>query len=196
MATAALADDKPKPARKHSDGPLAVEDFEGKPDPSSSFAAWSHLQFEFSFGYRFERLRGGRVSLSLTKIDVWSQIKRDQSWIRRPKDPLLLDHEQGHFDIAEAHALAGRIKLRTLIQASAPQLTLQADSEEAGRQAMHDKLVELLKPFIDDSRTANQEYDRDTANGTDAAAQADARKQQRERLHQLHKELEKLTKAE
>jgi hypothetical protein len=195
-ASAAWSDDDPKrpDPRKYSDGPLTSEDFQAKPDPRSRFAAWSEIEFDFSLEYRFERKRG-RVVMRLVECDVWAHLVRDKSWTRRPRDPLLLDHEQGHFDLAECHALAARIKIAGMIKTTAPALSVEADSEQAARTALEDALRELTKPFLTESRAANEKYDRETTNGTDAEAQANHRRQQRERLETLTKEWETLTNA-
>jgi hypothetical protein len=189
----AAADEKPPLPRKHSDGPLTAADFQAKPDPRSRFAAWTEIDFDYSYKYRFER-NNGRVVMRLIEVDVWSRLQRERSWTRRPRDPLVLDHEQGHFDLMETFAQAARIQLQTLIKASSPQIVAAAPTEAEARDALREKLRAQLQPFTTEGRTANETYDRETENGTDVAAQAAARQQQRARLEELAAQWDKLTK--
>lgn len=76
------------PARK-----LTWADFKGKPDPSSTNAALTNSSITLSSEYSDKGIRY-IVSCRFNKLLSWGRVKNDY----------ILNHEQGHFDIAEAHA--------------------------------------------------------------------------------------------
>lgn len=76
------------PSRK-----LTWADFKGKPDPASSNVALTNSSITLSSEYSNKQIRYV-VSCKFNKLLSWGRIKNDY----------ILKHEQGHFDIAEAHA--------------------------------------------------------------------------------------------
>jgi len=84
---------------------LNWNDFKAKPDLSSSFAAMSDCNINISYKYTpFKDSVSFNVSASFTKTKSWSKSK-DNS--------ILINHERGHFDIAELFARKFRKELRT-----------------------------------------------------------------------------------
>ena len=76
------------PARK-----LTWADFKGSPDPSSTNAALTNSSITLSTEYSNKEIRYV-VNCKFNKLLSWVRVKNDY----------ILNHEQGHFDIAEAHA--------------------------------------------------------------------------------------------
>ena len=76
------------PARK-----LTWADFKGTPDPSSTNAALTNSSITLSTEYSNKEIRY-IVNCKFNKLLSWVRVKNDY----------ILNHEQGHFDIAEAHA--------------------------------------------------------------------------------------------
>src|SRR5688500_3287238 len=112
LAGMAVAQEAKVPLRRpYSAGPLTAADFRAEPDLSQPYAAWTSVEMQFRFAYRY-RTQNKQTVVTLTEVDVWSEVERDKSWNRRPRDPVLLDHEQGHFDITHAHALEAQATLR------------------------------------------------------------------------------------
>ena len=68
-------------------------DFKGKPDPTSSNAALTSSSINVEFGYN----RSGLIH------SIKCRFNKSLSWVRI-KNNYILNHEQGHFDIAEWHA--------------------------------------------------------------------------------------------
>lgn len=78
---------------------LNWENFIGKPDPKSSFAALSHTGIEFNYKVKNEN---GNLSL-ITEVSAYFDKK--MSWFNPNKaNEHILKHEQAHFDITEIHA--------------------------------------------------------------------------------------------
>jgi hypothetical protein len=72
---------------------LTWEDFKGTPDPSSTNAALTNSSITVEFGYNHKGLTHS-IKCRFNKSLSWGRIKNDY----------ILNHEQGHFDIAEIHA--------------------------------------------------------------------------------------------
>ncbi|MBL7699502.1 MAG: DUF922 domain-containing protein [Chitinophagaceae bacterium] len=76
------------PSRK-----LTWADFKGSPDPSSSNAALTNSTIKAEFGYNEKGLTHS-IKCMFNKRLSWGRIRNEY----------ILNHEQGHFDITEAHA--------------------------------------------------------------------------------------------
>ncbi len=72
---------------------LAWADFKGAPDPASTNAALTNSTIKAEFGYNEKGLTHS-IKCMFNKNLSWARIKNDY----------ILNHEQGHFDITEAHA--------------------------------------------------------------------------------------------
>lgn len=169
--------------RRHSAGPLTAADFLGTaPDPQERprrilALTTTEVKYEFQFSL-FKK--GGGLLARVESIEVFAVVLRTQSWNARPDDKLLLDHEQGHFDITQIHALRAQAELTRLIEDGPLEATGKKESEV--REAIDRKIRKLLAPFNEASTQANQEYDSVTLHGTLPERQAEARKEQQELL--------------
>ena len=72
---------------------LTWADFKGKPDPASTNAALTNSSITLSSEYSNKQIKY-IVSCKFNKLLSWGRVRNDY----------ILRHEQGHFDIAEAHA--------------------------------------------------------------------------------------------
>lgn len=85
------------PSRK-----LKWDDFKGTPSPTSNNAALTNSSITVEFGYNNKGLTHS-IKCRFNKSLSWGRIKNDY----------ILNHEQGHFDIAEIHA---RILHKSLLE--------------------------------------------------------------------------------
>lgn len=76
------------PSRK-----LVWSDFKGSPDPASTNAALTNSSIHAEFGFNNKKLTHS-IKCRFDKQRSWGRIKTDY----------ILNHEQGHFNIAEIHA--------------------------------------------------------------------------------------------
>jgi predicted secreted Zn-dependent protease len=72
---------------------LTWADFKGKPDPSSTNAALTSSSITVGFEFSNKELNH-TIKCKFNKLLSWGRVRNDY----------ILNHEQGHFDIAEAHA--------------------------------------------------------------------------------------------
>jgi hypothetical protein len=68
-----------------------------------------------------------------------------------------LGHEQGHFDLTQAHALE--------LEAQVAGLTLAADSADAARQGLRERVIALYRDHAERSQGEQDRYDRETRHG-------------------------------
>jgi hypothetical protein len=168
-----------EPPRKYADGPLAPADFRAAvPEPQPvkdgvKLRAMTDVEIQYTTRYRWEGTAQGEASAWLTRFDCEAVLKRDKCWNKEPDDLRLLDHEQGHFDIAEINARRAKKRFEELI---ADKELIGHGADERSAVADLDKRVhdEMQKVF--DREQAEQiEYDRATRHGRDFAAQAERR---------------------
>lgn len=179
-AAPASADDKPPVDREYRQGPLTKDDFRAEADPQSPYLARTETDYRYRYAYRYSVQRGETI-VTLTEIEVWAVLKADESWNRRPEDEALLDHEQGHFDISQLAALEAQAVIQQRID-KGPNVQAKAKTQSEAVKRLEDQIKSLIKPHVEDSLAAQRDYDKSTAHGTDAAAQADARRDHERRL--------------
>jgi hypothetical protein len=184
-ARALTAADSP---RRYADGPMTPADFRAAvPDPPPMkdgvrLRAVTHSEIRYTTRYHWEESKPGTVTASLTRFDCHSQLLCDKCWNRAPMDLRLLDHEQGHFDIAELNARQGQKIFDKLI---ADKTLVGHGRDERSAVADLDKKVrDEMKAVFDQENDEQIEYDRATNHGREFAAQAKQRKLIDERLKQ------------
>jgi hypothetical protein len=171
--------------RPYDDGPLTEDDFRGKPPETITAAAKTVTQFAFEFTYRY-KTTARLTTASLDRITITACIRRDQSWNRNPEDKRLMDHEQGHADIAQIHSLKARLAFRKKL-GKGPNVTATASSLKEAAAALDREVRKEVAIFEQATRDADAEYDRQTANGL-GGKQAEWRRVQVETLKQLEAE--------
>ncbi len=119
------------PSRK-----LTWEDFKAPADPASTNAALTSSSINVEFGYDDEELQ----------YSIKCRFDKNKSWVRI-RNTAILQHEQGHFDIAELHA-------RKLYQAlKGYRFNAKTVSDDVNR--IYDSVITL-------HHAAQNEYDKET----------------------------------
>ncbi len=128
------------PARK-----LKWEDFKGTPNPASTNAALTNSSITVEFGYNHKGLTHS-IKCRFNKQLSWGRIKNDY----------ILNHEQGHFDIAEIHA---RLLHKALLAYTFNANTVSNDVNKI--------YTDVMKMHTD----TQQLYDQETNHSIDSATQ-------------------------
>ncbi|MBC7855269.1 MAG: hypothetical protein IAF94_17715 [Pirellulaceae bacterium] len=192
------AKDGANPDRPYDDGPLSEADFRGKPPAEgklagSPFQAYLFMDIIWSSQYRTAG-RGRVVSAHLTQFQASAVTFPGKSWNHwGKKNPDLLDHEQGHFDLTQIHALRLEIKMRRLLAGKMP----PAGSGETEAAAVESLNVLLLKEAAAVKAAGDEEnieYDRLTAHGIALEKQREIRRVHQETLKKLAAELKAVKK--
>lgn len=155
--------------------PLRWEDFQGPVDPSAAPERVAMTAASLSWGYTYGLERGGgRCVYRITSIDVRAIFNRKDSWIRPGHlTDRVLEHEQGHFDIAQLFKLKLEELARELVSVRWPceGESVEAASGYAERGA--GRIVSDLGQRIWSEHVAAQEaYDDQTRHGTVPDVQA------------------------
>ncbi len=186
------------PNRPYADGPLTEADFRGKTPTEgelagSPFQAFLFLDITWSSQYRTAG-RGRVVSAFLTQFQAMAATNPARSWNHwGKKRPDLLDHEQGHFDITQIHALRLEIKMRKLLAAKKPP-SGTGESEAAAVESLNALLDKECKTAKAVSDEENVEYDRLTVHGGALEKQRELRRVHQETLKKLVADLKAIKK--
>lgn len=179
--------------RRYSDGPLTANDFGATvPDPRPrengvQLEAFTFVDIAYDFRYRSQD-SASRTRLTLKSIEVYAVVHRSKSWNLRESSKDLLDHEQGHFDLAAIFALRMQLDFDKQLDEGRGITTTGANEKDAAL-AMRRDIDRLIRAASEEMVKANQEYDRVTAHGSRRAAQQRERRKQIDELTRLVGEL-------
>lgn len=175
--------------RTYAQGPLTGADFlaevpQGNTVPVGGLRALAYASTEMLFDYRYRVMaQNGVWTARLSEIRVVAVLWREKSWNRHPDDRKLMDHEQGHFDLAQMWALRGQKELSDALRRG--DLQGQGESPQAAVKAFETALDRRVQKFRDALTAADRSYDQLTRYGTLAEQQAAHRKSQMEAIQQL-----------
>ena len=174
-------------SRRYADGPLTPDDFKlAAPDPvptdaGISMVAMTYAELRYSYHYRFEE-KNGRATAWPVDVEVFAVMVRAKSWNTQPQSVRILDHEQGHFDLAEIHARRASEKLNKAL--ADRKYIGRGKTEAEARTDLESQLNKAFEALVDQLMAEQKEYDRATQHGLADAAQAEARKVQKEQLEE------------
>lgn len=179
--------------RRYDAGPLQRKEFIGRPDRSTGRTAATMTRVMFQYRFRSRRIRAGKVEVRLTSMEAYSIFLPRESWWISSPDPELLDHEQGHFDIAELAARRVQLVFDRML-AKRESISAQARTEAAATELVVKKLEKVMKTINEQSNEENREYDRSTNHGLHRQSQTEHRRVHQLTLAKLEKELAKLNR--
>jgi len=187
-----------KANRPYSDGPLTESDFKGKQPTEGELAKvpfQAYLFLDITWSSQHRTLGRGRlVNAHLTDFEARAVSDPAKSWNHRgKKNPELLDHEQGHFDITQIHAQRLELKMRKLMAAKRPPGGTGEDESAAVRalNSLLDKEYKAAKLICDQE---NVDYDKLTVHGTALEKQHELRRIHQETLKKLAGEIKTVKK--
>jgi hypothetical protein len=167
------------PQRSYEAGPLGPGDFQAAvPEDDQGLDALTTTDLRYR--YRYEtRSAGHRASAWVTQFEVEAVMIPRESWNRHPENLTLMDHEQGHFDLAQISALRARLHF-------APQrIVSNAATVEQAVSNVENEIQQQMEKFFEELRRQNQEYDRLTDHGRRDASQREQRRHQQQQLADL-----------
>jgi hypothetical protein len=171
---------QPPEFRPYTDGPLTARDYQAPvPEDRGGLDAFTTTELRFSFECRTYR-SGRRVRAWSTSIDIYAVVIPAESWNRKLEDKRLLDHEQGHFDLAQIAALQAQRHF-----ADSPRLVGVASNEDLAAAEVRKQLERQLQAFVDKLRTEHHQYDKITRHGQIRGEQDEQRRRQRDQIKEL-----------
>jgi hypothetical protein len=172
--------------RKYEDGPLTKDDF-GEIPAFVPAGASARTVTELLYNYHYKYRSNSRsTTITLSSIEINAYIRRDQSWNRNLDNEALLDHEQGHADIAQIECLRARLAFRERLRKGRP-IEVTASSLKEAETALQREVKREMDKYEQAAREADAEYDRATSHGLNGQ-QAEWRRVQQETLKKLQAE--------
>jgi Bacterial protein of unknown function (DUF922) len=181
-------EDSPAKLRKYADGPMTAADFQGTPPRAApvkdniTMVANTMCVVRYSYRLRTNSERDGTWTARLTHFECFSAIEPERCWNSVPESPRVLDHEQGHFDLAEIFARRLQRRFDELMagkNASASGLT-----ERVARESLEKELKKIADDTYEALTEAHATYDNQTRHGTRPRAQREHRRWQQQELDQ------------
>jgi len=182
-----VAEEKLPAMRKFADGPLRIEEFQGKPDRTQFGDAYTANRVEFKYEFNFEE-ENGDVMAQLKSFEAFSVFLPQVSWWKSTARDFLLDHEQGHFDIAEATARRIQLGFEKVL-ADQKRIRARGATKKEAAEKLTAKLSRVMKVANDRANQDNEEYDSITSHGMRRRIQAEQRHVQKATLDRLAAEL-------
>ncbi len=170
--------------RYYTEGPLTAKDFQA---PIPAFVkipgqvAETNTDIRCEFKYRVYRTRGRSIA-RLSSIDIRAVVIPRKSWNRQPQNVRLMDHEQGHFDLAHIAALRAQRRLAT----SRP-LSGSGTTPEQAVQDLQQQVDKRLQQIREELLAAHTAYDKVTRHGTVLGPQKEQRESQKKQIEELVK---------
>lgn len=160
----------------NAEQPLTWDDFDGPVPRGADEARVASTTSSIAWSYEYEiRWSGEKCDFSIVRLDSVARFHRDSSWVRRGhRTPEVLEHEQGHFDIAQLYDEKFRETTRKLVGSS--QECVGQSQRRATRNAER-QIARLVGAIYDEVwrqyELRQEAYDRETNHGIDREAQAD-----------------------
>lgn len=186
-------DEASEDLRPYEAGPLDASEFRAavpNPQPRENgirLEAYTATDIRYELRYYF-RTSSTQTRLSLESIEVNAVFDRSKSWNNRKSDRHLLDHEQGHFDLAAIYALRLQLEFDRQLRAGPGIITVGRDEEQAALN-MRREIDRQIGIAVDAVIKANREYDRITAHGSKHREQVSERRKQMDELSRLIEDL-------
>lgn len=194
VVTAAANQGGKKPAnlRRYADGPLTVEDFAGRPPEKTpinmgiEMVANTDCEIRYEYRSAVEQRAADLWAARMTRFTCTAVVEPTKCWTTVPESLRVLDHEQGHFDLAEIAARRTEKHFAGLVRNR--KATANGRDRRAAERGLDAQIKKAMQEVYDSLAEAQKTYDEETRHGTAILTQSRHRAWQRV-------ELEKLTEA-
>lgn len=181
---------KPSTApRLYKQGPLRFDEFRRDAEDAQPGKAYTMTRVLFKYSFHV-RGRAGQHEARLTAIKVYSVFLPEASWWAAKEDEWLLDHEQGHLDIAEIAARRLQLTFNRRFKAKR-WISATGKTSDKAKVALEAKIAKIMEVANEQVLEENKEYDASTSHGLWDKEQREARRIQQLTLKKLADELTK-----
>jgi hypothetical protein len=183
---------KPAKLRRYADGPLTVEDFAGKPPEKSpinmgvEMVANTDCKIRYEYRSTVEQRAPDLWTARITSFTCTAVVEPAKCWTTAPESLRVLDHEQGHFDLAEIAARRTQQHFAGLV--SNRKVVANGRDGRAAERMLNQQIKKAMQEVYDSLATAQKTYDEETRHGTAILAQSGHRAWQRAELEKLPRE--------
>ncbi len=169
------ADDRRSPLRRYDQGPLELAEFRTNARAALPGQALTVTRVMFTYRFQVKPTSAHTYEAKPTSFDAFSVFLADESWWHRRAPASLLDHEQGHFDIAEIAALRLVLAVRKALASGDP-IRGRGSSIEASRRSLETRLQQMFEVVHKQSEEENRQYDLHTHHGIRTSTQNEVRR--------------------
>lgn len=145
--------------------PLQWSDFRGDVDADAGPTAAALTAASVSLGYELEVRTGRRCEVEVIRIETAAQFHPEHSWVRDgARTDAILEHEQGHFDLAEVFRAVLEREAGTLVgrvQRCSSRADMAAVEAQVGEQ-----MARIREGVFDELERVQARYDAETGHGT------------------------------
>jgi hypothetical protein len=180
---------KPEKLRRYADGPLTAADFAGKAPEQSPINMGIELVASTECLVRYEYRaavdeRGPNLwTARITSFTCVAAVEPAKCWNTQPESLRVLDHEQGHFDLAEIAARrAGKHFARLVRERTS---ATSGRDRRAAERNLAAEIKKAMQEVYDSLSKAQKVYDEETRHGTAILPQTRHREWQRTELEKL-----------
>jgi len=158
-----------------SDRPLSWDDFEAAVPRNAEAVrvASTASSLAWSYAYEIEWSQRG-CSYSIVKLDSVARFLPDRSWVRPGhRTDEILEHEQGHFDIAQIYNEQFKAATRNLVGSA---MKCNGQSERKAARLVESEIARLVGGTYEEVwrqyQLRQESYDSETRHGIDREAQS------------------------
>ena len=177
---------KAEKPRRYADGPLTVDDFAGKPPQKSTMnlgiVMVANTACVVRYEYRTAVDQRGRDqwTVRVTSFTCVAVLEPAKCWITWCDSRRVLDHEQGHFDLAEIAARRAQQHFNDLIRDK--KASASGRDRRTAERKLDTDIKKAMQEVYDSLAEAHKTYDEETLHGTSPLAQRRHRQAQRAEL--------------
>ncbi len=168
---------------------LTIDNFKGKPDPTSPRLATTRSGITVSWSFRTTSRVDGKYESRLIDIKYESYFAEEESWWKdKTINGDLLRHEQGHFDIVEILARELNANRRKIMD----QLKGEGDTREEAEADLKQQFARYAQNVIKEQHKRQKIYDNETDYNKNSIKQNEWNRKLNEALKADHKPEESL----
>ncbi len=170
--------------RRYAQGPLQVREFTGRAKRYTGRQAMTMTRVMFEYKFQTNSQRDGTFATTLTRLQTYAVFLPKESWWTTGNNPDLLDHEQGHFDIAEITARRIQGAFDKVLKGGGD-VTATGNSQQQSEQALLANIRKVIRVAEQQADHDHLEYDQVTSHGLRYAKQSEVRRIQKLTLAKL-----------
>ena len=152
---------------------LKLENFQSEPNSDDPHDANTHTKLEYFFACKNVKSKT-KNKVKIVEIKVNAYFVPSKSWIRKEKlngtnTPIILKHEQGHFDISQKISQDIQVRMNKLFQNRT--FTCKGDTNEEKSNSVKPLLQQKFNELTQEINRLNEKYDSETNFGTNIPLQ-------------------------
>ncbi len=174
----------------HGERALRFDDFQaavpeelpkGEPPDELPIMAYSHTVVSYRFEAQTSKVRG-KYRAQLKQITFTAVFDRTKSWNALPEDRRLLEHHQGHFDLARIGAYQAEADITERMRRDRAAFQAESATAQGALDELDKKIAHACRALEEEFKREHEYFDVRTRYGTLEDLEREERAKQQERL--------------